>query len=273
MELMDHLAELRSRLFRSVAYIGVGMAITYNLIPYMFEFLRKPLTPILAKMPGSEIFIPGVAQAFIMWMQVCFISGISLAIPFIVLELWGFVKPALTNEERKPITFLAPFSVLLFFAGAATGYACLPAAYTWMASFVDDIQGLKVFQDAQGYVLLTFKIILAFGLSFELPVVLLFLAKVGLLTADIMTKYWRHATVGVAVFAAILTPSNDPLTMMMMAVPMAGLYLLSIGLVRSFEPRADGSAGPSFATMLVVSLAPVAILAAVGYWLWRTHMI
>jgi len=87
-----------------------------------------------------------------------------------------------------------------------------------------------------------------------------------------MQKYWRHATVGIATAAAILTPSNDPMTMLMMAVPMAGLYMLSIGLVRAFEPRADGVRnGPSLGAMLAIGLAPVAILIAAGYWLWRTN--
>jgi sec-independent protein translocase protein TatC len=272
MELMEHLAELRTRLFRSVAYIAIGMCITYNMVNPMMNFLTRPLRPILHDLSG-ELITNNIAQGFILWMQVCFISGLGLAFPFVILELWGFIKPALTDQERKPINYLAPFSVLLFFAGVVTGYACLPAAYTWMAGYVHDLQNVRIFQDAQSYMLLTVKIMLAFGLSFELPIILLFLAKVGLLTADLMTKYWRHATVGIAVAAAILTPSNDPLTMMMMAVPMACLYLLSIGLVRSFEPKADGSSGPSLATMLTVALAPVVIIMAVGYWLWRTHMI
>ena len=82
-----------------------------------------------------------------------------------------------------------------------------------------------------------------------------------------MTTYWRHATVGIAVAAAILTPSNDPLTMLMMAIPMAGLYLLSIGLVKAFEPKADGTRGPGIATMVLVAMAPIGIIAAVGFWL------
>jgi sec-independent protein translocase protein TatC len=270
MELVEHLAELRVRIFRSLAYVAIGMILTYNLIPRFYKVLTLPLEPVLAKV-GGHLVITGIAQGFLIWMQVCFVSGIVLAFPFVVLELWGFIEPALTEEERKPVTYLAPFSVLLFLAGVGTGYACLPATFNWMASYVRDIPGVSVLQDTMPYVVLTVKIMLAFGIAFQLPMVLLFLARVGIINADLMTKYWRHATVGISVIAAILTPSNDPLTMLMMAVPMAGLYILSIGLVRAFEPRADGTRAPSLVTMLLVALAPVSILIAVGYWLWRTH--
>jgi sec-independent protein translocase protein TatC len=270
MELVEHLAELRVRIFRSLAYIAVGMILTYNLIPRFYDVLTRPLEPILTRLHGSLVF-GGIAQGFLVWMQVCFVSGIVLAFPFVILELWGFIEPALTPEERKPVVYLAPFSVLLFLAGVGTGYACLPATFNWMGSYLDDIHGVKLLQDAQQYILLAVKIMLAFGIAFQLPMVLLFLGRVGIINADLMTKYWRHATVGISVIAAVLTPSNDPLTMLMMAVPMAGLYLLSIGLVRAFEPRADGTRSLSLATMLLVALAPVSILIAVGYWLWRNH--
>jgi len=98
----------------------------------------------------------------------------------------------------------------------------------------------------------------------------LFLARIGVINAEIMTKYWRHATVGIFVAAATLTPSNDPLTMLMMAVPMAGLYILSIGLVRAFEPR-EGKSDPSIGALMSVSLAPVAILGVASFWLWKSH--
>lgn len=270
MELLEHLGELRARLFRSIAYIAIGMVLTYNLFDPMLTLMLHPLKPVLDKIPNSSVVITSIQGAFLLRMQVCFISGLAVAFPFVILELWGFVAPALTPEERKPVVFLAPFSVLLFLAGVGTGYACLGPAYQWMAGYITDVKGMALLQDTNNYLLLTVKILLAFGVSFELPIVLLFLARVGIINAEIMTKYWRQAVVLIATAAAILTPSNDPLTMMMMAVPMAGLYGLSISLVRAFEPKPDGSRGLSFATMLLVALAPVGILAAVGYWIWRT---
>jgi sec-independent protein translocase protein TatC len=270
MELVEHLAELRARIFRCVAYVALGMVITYYLVPVFQKVMTRPLEPVLASLPNSKLVLPGLTDAFLLWFQICFISGLVLAFPFVILELWGFIAPALTEEERKPVKYLAPFSVLLFFAGVGTGYVCLPATFSWMASYVGDFGSeLSVFQDIRVYILLTVKIVLAFGLAFQLPMVLLFLARVGIITPEWMSTYWRHATVVIAIFAAVLTPSNDPLTMLMMAVPMAGLYILSIGLVRAFAPKEDGSRTPGIKTMLAVGLAPVSILVAVGFWLAR----
>jgi sec-independent protein translocase protein TatC len=270
MELVEHLAELRTRIFRCLAYIAVAMAATYYLVPYIQGFLTRPMQPVLAQLPDSKLVLPGIADAFLLWMQVCFISGLALALPLVVLELWGFIVPALTEEERKPVKYLAPFSFLLFFAGLGTAYVCLPATFAWMSSYVGDFGSqLAIYQDIRVYILLTVKIMLAFGLAFQLPLILLFLARVGIITPAWMVKYWRHATVAISAFAAILTPSNDPLTMLMMAVPMAGLYILSISLVKAFQPREDGSRTPTMRTMLAVALAPVSILVAVGFWLAR----
>jgi sec-independent protein translocase protein TatC len=270
MELMEHLAELRARIFRSILYLVAGMGITYNLVPFFYTAVEQPLKPILEKV-GGRLVVDSLQGGFVTYMQVCFVSGLLIAVPLVVLELWGFVKPALTAQEQQPVRFLAPFSVLLFLAGVGIAYASLPSAYGWMASYIDDIPGAALYQSINTYVLLTVKILLAFGIAFELPVVLLFLARVGLISASLMTTYWRHAIVVIATAAAILTPSNDPLTMLMMAIPMGGLYMLSIGLVRTFEPRGDGtSRGITVRSTLVITLVPVLILIATGYWLWRT---
>jgi sec-independent protein translocase protein TatC len=281
MELVEHLAELRNRIIRSILYVVVGMILTYNLYSEIFTILAYPLAPILKKV-GGVLIIGQIQDGFLLQMQVSFLSGLVVAIPLVVLELWGFISPALTPEERRPVKYLAPFSVLLFIAGVAIAYASLPTAFGWMASFIPDIptvpsgenganNAATLYQNAQQYLLLTVKILLGFGVAFQLPIILLFLARVGIINANLMTTYWRHAIVVIATAAAILTPSNDPLTMLMMAVPMAGLYILSIGLVRAFEPKEDGSrSGPSFAVMMLVALVPISTVAASGYWLWRT---
>jgi len=271
MELVEHLAELRTRIFRSIIYVVAGMALTYGLFNSLFQLLWNPIAPTLTHVEGKPVF-SGAMEPFLLRMQICLIGGLTAAFPFVIYELWGFIAPALTPEERKPVTYLAPFSVLLFLAGVGTAYACLPATYSWAMSYADDLGvPVGVYLNPGQYILLSVKILLAFGIAFQLPLILLFLAWIGLINADLMTQYWRHATVVIAVVAAVLTPSNDPLTMLMMAVPMAGLYLLSIGLVRAFQPKEDGSRKPSMGSLLLVSLAPVALLGAVSFWLYRTH--
>ncbi|GAB4469073.1 MAG: twin-arginine translocase subunit TatC [Armatimonadaceae bacterium] len=269
MELMEHLAELRTRIFRAVLFLIVGMVLTFSLFPLIFEFLSYPIESVLKD--KGFIVLTNITDAFLLRLQICFVSGLIVSFPFVIMELWGFIAPALNPNERRPVVFLAPFSFLLFLAGVGTGYACLPVTYEWMGTFINDVPGAQLMQNAQAYVLLTLKILLGFGISFQMPIILLFLARVGIITADLMVRYWRHAVVGCSVFAAVLTPSADPLTMLMMGVPLAGLYLLSIGLVRAFEPREDGTRRAPLSTMILVALAPVAIIAATGFWLTRTH--
>ena len=274
MELIEHLAELRNRIFRAILYLVVGMAVTYNFFKPLYNLISDPLIRALARQDVlGTIKIDSVQEAFFLKLQVSFFAGLAIALPLLVMELWGFKRPALNDKERAPVKFLAPFTVMLFLAGVGTGYAVLPLAYDWMVGYIGDVPGAQLLQDAAKYVLLSMKIILAFGIAFQLPVVLLFLARVGILTSKIMTTYWRHAVVIVAALAAIFVPSNDPVTMLMMAFPMAGLYLLSISLVKAFEPREDGKQSKPLLTMILVSLAPAVMLGGVSYWIMRQHQV
>jgi sec-independent protein translocase protein TatC len=264
MELVEHLGELRGRLFRAIIYVVLAAAVSYNFFREFLELLKYPVRHL-----AIPLLLTGIQEAFLLKLQVSFLAGLAVASPFIIMEVWGFVAPALTSHERRPVLFLAPFSVLLFLAGVGTAYAALPATYGWMIGFTKDFPDAQFLQEAKQYILLTVKILAASGIAFQLPIVLLFLARIGVINDKTMIQYWRHAIVGIAAAAAILTPSQDPLTMLMMTIPMAGLYGLSIILVRAFEPKEDGTRSLSFATMLVVALAPLGILAAVSYFLWR----
>jgi len=166
---------------------------------------------------------------------------------------------------------VAPWAGVLLVVGATTALTDEPKAYTWMASYIANIPDAVLFQDAKSYLLLTTKIMLAFGLSFELPVVLLFLAKIGVLTGHIMVTYWRHAVVVIAALAAVFAPSNEPITMLLMAVPMVGLYLASIAMVRSMEPNPDGTPRSAFWGMLLIYMAPAVILGGASWYLWTTR--
>jgi sec-independent protein translocase protein TatC len=271
MELVEHLGELRTRIFRALGYVILGGFIGWFLFPHVFAMVLQPIKPILLKIDGSAIRYNSIQDAFLLQLQTSFITGLILAVPFIIGEIWGFIRPALTPDERKPVRFLAPLSVLLFFAGVTTAYAAAPTAYSWMASYISNIPDALLFQDAKSYLLLTVKIMLAFGLAFELPVVLLFLAKIGVLTGKIMTTYWRHAVVIISALAAIFAPSNEPITMLLMAIPMVALYLASIVMVRSMEPRPDGAPRSQLWGMLLIFLAPALILGMASAYLWTTR--
>ena len=271
MELVEHLAELRNRIFRMMGYVLLGMIATYNLFPVIYNILFAPANVVLAKLPDAKPVFRGIQDAFLLRLETCLFAGIAVAFPFIIYEIWAFVRPALTPEERKPLRFLAPFAGFLLLAGAGTGYSALPSAYGWMALYVSDVPDATVLQDAKDYLLLTVKILVAFALAFQLPVLLLFLSRINIINSKMMVTYWRHAVVLIATLAAVFTPTNDPATMMLMAIPMSGLYLVSIVLVKAFEPDASGNSDGKLIQKFLVSLVPLILFSAVSFWLYKNN--
>ena len=269
MELVEHLGELRNRIFRMLGYVLVGMIGTYNLFPMIYGVLFAPAHVVLYKLPDAKPVFRGIQDAFLLRLETCLFAGIALALPFIIYEIWAFVRPALTSDERKPVRYLAPFSAFLLLAGAGTGYGALPSAYGWMALYVADVPGATVLQDAKDYLLLTVKILVAFAISFQLPVLLLFLSRVGIINSKLMVVYWRLAVVLIATAAAIFTPTNDPATMLLMAIPMSGLYLVSIILVKAFEPDEDGRRDGKLLQKFLVSMVPIVLFSSVSLWLYK----
>jgi hypothetical protein len=140
-----------------------------------------------------------------------------------------------------------------------------------MALYVSDVPDATVLQDAKDYLLLTVKILVAFALAFQLPVLLLFLSQIKIINSKMMVTYWRHAVVVIAALAAIFTPTNDPATMLLMAIPMSGLYLVSIVLVKAFEPDADGRSDGKLIQKFLVSLVPLMLFSVVSFWLYKNN--
>jgi sec-independent protein translocase protein TatC len=239
MELWEHLAELRTRIVRSLLYIAVGAIVVWIFRDPVWAFLWAPLQPVLKRYGegDGEILITMITEMFTVKMQIALIGGLIAAVPFITYELWGFIAPGLTRSERKGFYFVGPLSILFFLSGLTTAYLVLPAAFAWFAQFLVPAVGpkAKFIPVVTPYVLFLVKMCLAFGIVFELPVVLMFFAWIGLVTSKMLRSGWRHAIVACAGVAAIATPSNDAPTMLMMAVPLIVLYFLSIVLVKMVE--------------------------------------
>ena len=236
-ELTEHLGELRSRLIRSSIYLIVGMIVMYVFSMPVYHVLAAPVLNAIKKIPGSGIRFNNITEPFFIKLQIATVGGLVIAAPLIVLELWGFIAPALTHKEKQAVYFVAPLSVLLFVLGVTCAYLVLPRAVAWFLSYLTEFPQALLLQDPLQYVVLAIKMMLIFGLLFELPVVLMFLGKVGIINSALMIRYWRQIAVGLFTLAMVAAPSNDPGTMLALAIPLTLLFFASIGLVKLVEPK------------------------------------
>lgn len=242
----EHLDELRGRLIRSVILISVGLVAGWFLQPYVYDRLSHLARDSFQLPQGvhyKEAF-KSITEPFMLKLKVAFYIGLVLVFPFVVTQVWGFIEPGLKPHERKPLRRLAPISVGLFMLGAFFCWLILPSALNWFVGYVVEFQGVEIIQEPGNLVFFILKMLLAFGIGFQLPVVVFFVAKVGLLGTDTLTRYWRQATVILFFGSAMLTPSNDLFSMLMMAVPLTILFFLSIWAVkltsrRPIEPPAE----------------------------------
>ncbi len=232
LELVEHLAELRSRLIRVAIYVSVGMIVGWIYYQRFFEFVTAPILPLLQK-AGSTFLLTGITEGFTIKMQAAIVIGVIISLPLITMEGWRFVAPGLTRRERRSVRLVAPLSVVLFLGGLVTAYYVMPMGIKWLIG--QNPPGATFMPSVQQSLLFIVKMYLAFGVIFQMPVVLMFLGKVGIVSSKALVSNWRQALVVMAIVAAAATPSGDAMTMMMMCAPMAVLYLLSIGLVRLVE--------------------------------------
>jgi len=239
MTLTEHLAELRTRIIRSALAIVLGVIILQVFYNQLLRFLRKPYTDLCERKPslncvGSLQFL-GPLEGFSTRLSITTYGGIILAMPVLMWQLWRFIVPALHAKEKKyAIPFVAS-SVVLFMMGAVVAYWTLGPALDFLISWAgEDIQAN--FQVSK-YISLVGLMIAAFGITFEFPVLLVFLQLVGVLTPQTLLKQWRYAIVVIFVIAAVITPSGDPYSMMALAGPMLIFYMISIVIGRVAQKR------------------------------------
>ncbi len=232
--LTSHLQELRKRLILSFIAVGVGFVICYAFADTLFDILAKPLMKIMPA-GGSLIFI-SVAEAFFTYMKVGFIAGIILASPFVLYQIWAFVAPGLYRHEKR---YIFPFVLggSLFFAlGVLFGYfVAIPVGFRFLLGYATDF--IKPMPSMKEYLTFSIKFLLAFGLVFEFPVVLVLLARIGIVDSRMLAKQRRYAILLVFIVAAAVTPSPDLLTQVLTAIPLIGLYELSILLSKIFGKK------------------------------------
>jgi sec-independent protein translocase protein TatC len=221
---LAHLEELRRRLITCAIAIGIGFVISYFFSKQLFSLLVLPLVKVLPA--DSQLIFTSLPEMFITYIKVSLVAGIILAIPVIFYELWMFIVPALYQKEKRYLIPFVLFSSILFILGALFGYLVVfPYGFKFFISFAtEDIQALP---SVKQYFSFAIRLLLAFGLVFEMPVVVLFLARIGLITPDAMKRFRKFAILCSFILAAILTPP-DVATQIMMALPIIILYELSI---------------------------------------------
>lgn len=241
----EHLDELRTRIVRSVLLITAGWIIGWFLEPFVYTEISNLILrnlPTLQKLgPDYKEAFRSVTDPFMLKLKLSFFLGISMAFPFVALQFWGFVAPGLKPSERKPVKALFPASVVLFAIGCTFGWIVMPSAYQWFMSYLEDFPKTALFQEPGVLVFLTLKMMLAFGIGFQLPLIVFALGKIGILAPETLMSHWRHATVFIFIASAILTPSNDPFSMLMMAIPLSLLFMISVFAVRITSKKSSAT--------------------------------
>ncbi len=233
-----HLEELRKRLIVCFIAVGVGFVLSYGFKERLFDILVQPLTS--AMQADDKLIFTGLPEAFFTYLKVSFLSGLILAAPVIIYEFWMFVSPGLYRREKRillPIIFL---STVFFVGGALFGYFIVfPYGFKFFLGFATD--RIRALPSMKEYLSFASKLLLAFGLVFELPLALTFMARLGIVSVDFLKKNRKYAILIFFVGAAILTPP-DVVTQVMMALPLMLLYEISIVGARLFGRKAPAAA-------------------------------
>ena len=243
MPLLEHLVELRTRLIWAMGAFLVCFFFSYHFATDIYSFLAQPLADILQQQTGTprRLIFTALTEAFFTYLKVAFFGGAFLAFPIIATQLWLFVAPGLyRSEKRAMLPFLVATPVLFFLGAALAYYFVFPAAWRFFLSFETPQGGgglpIQLEAKVSEYLDLVMKLIFAFGISFQLPVGLTLLAKVGIISSKGLRRYRRYAVVGMFIVAAVLAPP-DIITQCGLAVSLMALYEISILCARLVEPK------------------------------------
>ena len=240
--LLDHLIELRQRMLHSAIAVFVLFFVCYYFAPDIYNFLVQPLADVLESMGGERrLIFTALHEAFFTYIKVAFFAAMFISFPFVAMQVWMFVAPGLyKNEKQAFLPFLVATPILFFMGGALVYYMIFPLAWKFFLSFeaVGGAGTLPIQLEAKvdQYLSLVMRLIFAFGLCFELPVVLTLLARVGFVSSKGLAKNRRYAVVLAFVAAAILTPP-DVISQIGLALPTILLYEISIVCVRVVERK------------------------------------
>jgi sec-independent protein translocase protein TatC len=239
MTLTEHLAELRTRIIRSLLAMVIGIIIVLAAYGPVLRFLTKPYVDLCAR-KGADFCVADLQylsplEGFTTRLSISTYGGIILALPVIMWQVWRFIVPALHTKEKQYAIPFVMSTVGLFALGAYVAYWTLDKALEFLISWAGP--GVEANFQISKYISLVGLMVAAFGIAFEFPVLLVFLQLVGVLTPQTLWKGWRYAIMAIFVIAAVITPSGDPYSMMALALPMSVFYLISILIGLIFQKR------------------------------------
>ena len=245
MPLLEHLKELRSRLIRSVIAIGLGFAVAYFAADWLVATLTWPLH-VAAHGRNVMLIGTGLGEAFFTKIKVALIAGLFIASPVVFYEIWQFIAPGLYETERKMALPFVTFATIFFAAG---GYFCLrvvfPIGYAFFLSQYQSIGVTPTIRISE-YLAFSAKLLIAFAITFEMPIFAFFLTRVGVVDHRMMIRYFRYAVLAIFVVAVALTPP-DMISPFLLAIPLLLLYGLSVGVSYFFRTQPAVNEGPSAA--------------------------
>lgn len=231
--LTAHLEELRKKIKIILIAVGIGFGISYYFSKELFNILMIPLVEALP--PESTLIFTGVAEAFITYLKVALVSGIFLATPVILHQLWVFLAPGLYDNEKKSFFPIIIFSTFFFVGGALFGYFVIfPFGFRYFLGFATDF--IKPMPAVKEYFAFSVKLLFAFGVVFELPLFILFLSKLGIVTYKQLRSFRKYAILLIFAVAAVITPP-DVLSQIMLGLPMIVLYEVGIIVAKLFGKK------------------------------------
>lgn len=229
--LLEHLGELRKTILIVVAAVFIAAMICFSFNEFLLQIVTYPVRSI-----GQNLIVTGVTEAFFVKLQISFLAGFILAFPIVSWAVWRFIKPALFVHERKYIYILFPTTILLFAGGVVFAYfVVLPLVLNFFVYIAGAT--LETMFTVDQYVTFVMSFVLPFGITFELPVITYFLAKLGIIKREMLTKNRKYALLIIVILGGVLSPGPDPVSQVLMAGPVYLLYEVSILVTKFTKPR------------------------------------
>lgn len=236
MGFLDHLEELRRRIVYSIAAVAIGFFACWWKVEWIYDLMQRPILEVLrANGMSDKLVYLNPTEPFNLYLKIAALAGLFVTSPFVLYQVWMFISPGLYRHEKRYVVPFMTSTIALFLTGGFFGYKVVyPQALAFLIHFGRQFQPMITISE---YTSLFLSIILGMGLIFEMPILIFFLALMGMITARFMWKNFRYAILLIFIVAAIVTPTPDILSMCIFAAPMVALYAISIGIAWAVHPK------------------------------------